>query len=66
MKAMLFAAGLGKRLGDLTRSAPKALVTINGKSVLRINIEKISAAGFDDIIVNIHHYLYYRMFLPWR
>ncbi|MFN8241175.1 MAG: nucleotidyltransferase family protein [Bacteroidales bacterium] len=56
MKAMLFAAGLGSRLGELTRNAPKALVTINGKSILRINTEKLTSSGFDEIIVNVHHF----------
>lgn len=56
MKAMIFAAGLGTRLGDITKQIPKALVDINGKTALRIAVEKLSAAGFNDIIVNIHHH----------
>jgi NDP-sugar pyrophosphorylase family protein len=55
MKAMIFAAGLGKRLGKITENIPKALVDINGKTVLQIAVEKCSAYGFDDIIINIHH-----------
>jgi N-acetyl-alpha-D-muramate 1-phosphate uridylyltransferase len=56
MKAMIFAAGLGTRLGNLTKEVPKALVDINGKSALRIAVEKITKSGFDDIIVNLHHH----------
>jgi len=56
MKAMIFAAGLGKRLGKITESIPKALVEINGKTILQIAVEKCSAHGFDDIIVNVHHF----------
>jgi NDP-sugar pyrophosphorylase family protein len=56
MKAMIFAAGLGKRLGNITSEIPKALVDINGKSILRIAVEKVSSHGFTDIIVNIHHF----------
>ena len=38
MKAILLAAGSGKRLGDLTKNLPKALVDINGKSLLERQI----------------------------
>ena len=56
MKAMIFAAGMGKRLGKITESIPKALVDINGKTVLQRAVEKCSSAGFDDIIINVHHF----------
>lgn len=56
MKAMIFAAGLGKRLGKITENIPKALVDINGKSALRMAVEKCSANGFNDIIINVHHF----------
>lgn len=55
MKAMILAAGMGKRLGKITESIPKALIDINGKSVLRIAVEKCTSSGFDDIIINVHH-----------
>lgn len=56
MKAMIFAAGLGKRLKEITRTRPKALVEINGKSALQRAVEYCTMNGFDDIIVNVHHY----------
>jgi len=56
MKAMIFAAGLGKRLGSITESIPKALVDINGKTALHLAVEKCSEHGFDDIIINVHHF----------
>jgi MurNAc alpha-1-phosphate uridylyltransferase len=56
MKAMILAAGMGTRLGKITESIPKALVDINGKSVLQIAVEKCSNSGFDDIIINVHHF----------
>ncbi len=56
MKAMIFAAGLGTRLGNITKNIPKALVDINGKSVLHRAVEKCSLYGVDDIIVNVHHF----------
>lgn len=56
MKAMIFAAGLGTRLKPLTDTMPKALVPINGKPLLQHTIEKLKVAGFDEIIINVHHF----------
>jgi N-acetyl-alpha-D-muramate 1-phosphate uridylyltransferase len=56
MKAMLFAAGLGTRLQPLTNDRPKALVEINGKTLLQHAIEHLKKHGIRDIIVNIHHF----------
>jgi len=53
---MIFAAGIGKRLGEITAARPKALVEINGRSMLRIAVEFVASYGFDDIIINIHHF----------
>ncbi len=56
MKAMIFAAGLGTRLKPLTLEKPKALVELNGKPLLDYQIEKLKKYGFDEIIVNVHHF----------
>jgi MurNAc alpha-1-phosphate uridylyltransferase len=56
MKAMIMAAGKGTRLGKITESIPKALVDLNGKTALQLSVEKCSAHGFDDIIINVHHF----------
>jgi NDP-sugar pyrophosphorylase family protein len=56
MKAMIFAAGLGTRLKPLTDTLPKALVPIAGKPLLEHVILKLKAAGFNEIIVNVHHF----------
>lgn len=56
MKAMIMAAGKGTRLGKITDSVPKALVDINGKSILRIAVENCNCYGFDDVIINVHHF----------
>lgn len=53
---MIFAAGLGTRLKPLTDTMPKALVPVAGKPLLQHTIEKLTAAGFDEIIINIHHF----------
>mgnify|MGYP003307438298 CR=1 FL=1 len=56
MKAMIFAAGLGTRLKPLTDTMPKALVPVNGEPMLKMVIDKLIAAGYDDIVINIHHF----------
>lgn len=56
MKAMIFAAGLGTRLKPLTDDRPKAMVEVNGKPLIQHIIEKLTANGFDEIIVNVHHF----------
>ena len=40
----------------LTDNLPKALVPIAGKTLLEHVILKLKAAGFDEIIVNVHHF----------
>jgi len=56
MKAMIFAAGLGTRLKPLTDTIPKALIPIVGKPLLEHVILKLKAAGFNEIIINVHHF----------
>ena len=56
MKAMIFAAGLGMRLKPLTDTMPKALVKVGGRPMLERVILKLKSAGFDYIVVNIHHF----------
>ncbi len=55
-RAMIFAAGLGTRLRPFTEQHPKALFTINGKTLLAYQIERLKRAGVVDIVVNVHHY----------
>jgi len=56
MRAMILAAGLGTRLKPLTDSIPKALIKINNYSLLELQIKKLKAEGFDEIIINVHHF----------
>jgi len=53
---MIFAAGMGTRLKPLTDTMPKALVPVGGKPLLQHVIVKLRDAGFDEIIINIHHF----------
>ncbi|NLO69058.1 MAG: NTP transferase domain-containing protein [Bacteroidales bacterium] len=56
MKAMILAAGLGTRLQPLTDSKPKALLEINGVSLLEMAIRRVAGAGIRDIVINVHHF----------
>lgn len=56
MKAMILAAGLGTRLKPWTLSHPKALVPVKGIPMLERVIVSLKGEGFDEIIVNIHHF----------
>lgn len=56
MKALIFAAGLGTRLKPLTNNMPKAMVPIAGKPLIEHVILKLKQAGFDEIIINVHHF----------
>ena len=55
-KAMILAAGLGTRLGEMTRDKPKALVKVHGIPLLEIILGKLQKQGFDDIVINVHHH----------
>lgn len=53
---MIFAAGLGTRLGEITRDTPKALVEVAGVSALEHVARRLIGAGVDRIIINVHHH----------
>jgi NDP-sugar pyrophosphorylase family protein len=56
MKAMVLAAGLGTRLRPLTNDRPKALVEVNGRTLLEITLTRLRDFGIRDVIINVHHY----------
>ncbi len=56
MKAMILAAGLGTRLRPWTLEHPKALVPVGGVPMLERVIVRLKDEGFDEIVVNIHHF----------
>jgi len=56
VKVILLAAGLGTRLFPLTKNKPKALIEVQGKPLIQIQLEKFKQQGFSEVLVNIHHY----------
>ena len=55
MKAMLLAAGRGSRLRPWTDNTPKPLLPVAGKPLIVHHLEKLAAAGFTEIIINVSH-----------
>jgi len=56
MKAMILAAGLGTRLRPLTDTRPKALVEINGRTLLETTLTRLRSFNIDEVIINVHHF----------
>lgn len=52
MKAMILAAGFGKRLRPLTETMPKPLISVRGKPLIQYHLEALARAGLTDIVVN--------------
>ena len=55
MKAMILAAGYGKRMMPLTENLPKPLLKIGNESLIQRNINALLTAGFNDIIINVSY-----------
>lgn len=51
MKAIILSAGQGRRLMPLTRSVPKCCLLLDGKTLLRRQIETLAANGVDEVVV---------------
>ncbi|MBK1636152.1 nucleotidyltransferase family protein [Rhodovulum adriaticum] len=52
---MLFAAGFGTRMGDLTRSRPKPLIPVAGRPLIDHALDLCDAAGVGRVVVNTHY-----------
>lgn len=60
MKAMIFAAGIGSRLGRLTHNTPKCLMPLGphpgSRTILEHVITRLKAAAVDEVVINLHHF----------
>ena len=53
--AMIFAAGLGTRMGSLTADRPKPLIEVGGRPLIDPALNYAKEAGADPIVVNVHY-----------
>lgn len=54
-KAMVLAAGLGKRMRPITETMPKPLVKVAGKPLLDWGLQSLVEAGVSQAVVNVHY-----------
>jgi len=55
MKAMILAAGLGKRLLPLTKDTPKPLLFVGQCTLIERAINKLIEHGVDELIINVSY-----------
>ncbi len=51
MKAIIVAAGRGRRLGQETEAIPKCMVRVAGKPILHRQLDALAAAGVDEVVI---------------
>lgn len=52
---MIFAAGFGTRMGDLTKNTPKPLIEVAGKPLIDHALGCADAFGAQRVVVNLHY-----------
>jgi MurNAc alpha-1-phosphate uridylyltransferase len=55
MRAMILAAGRGKRMRDLTIETPKPLLRVGGRYLIEYAILHIKQAGISEIVINVSY-----------
>jgi MurNAc alpha-1-phosphate uridylyltransferase len=54
-KAMMLAAGLGRRMMPITETTPKPLIRVFGRPLIEYGMMALERAGVERAVVNIHH-----------
>lgn len=55
IEGFILAAGLGTRMGPLSRVLPKPAWTLNGRSLLDLSAQSLRDAGLSRLAANVHH-----------
>jgi len=55
MKAVILAAGIGSRLGNLIKHTPKPMIRLKDKPILENNILLCKQAGINEILINLYY-----------
>ena len=55
MNAIILCGGLSTRLGEITKSIPKVLLEIKGKTVLDWQLEKLKSVGITEVVLAAGH-----------
>jgi len=63
VKAIIVAAGRGRRLGPETSEIPKCMVSVGGKPILHRQVEALAAAGMTELVI-VRGYLGDRIAVP--
>lgn len=54
-RAMVLAAGFGKRMRPVTATTPKPLVEVAGRSLIDYGLDRLQTAGVEEAVVNVHY-----------
>ncbi|MGA4495514.1 N-acetylmuramate alpha-1-phosphate uridylyltransferase MurU [Vreelandella venusta] len=55
MRAMILAAGLGKRMRPLTDHCPKPLLPVGDKPLIVHHLERLKRAGIEEVVINVSY-----------
>ncbi|MHA1157397.1 MAG: nucleotidyltransferase family protein [Alphaproteobacteria bacterium] len=54
-RAMVLAAGVGKRMRPITATTPKPLIEVGGRALIDRALDRLESAGIEQVVVNVHY-----------